>query len=274
MRLWEIYFMKNKKTVVRRQSRFTLVELLVAMGVLLVILGFILQFFISSQKVWTSMAQRNRIYADARVGMDTITTMLQNTFNTSDAIPFKIDRTTSGNHKIYFGTRSSQNLPGGTLKYVSFQRGTNDDKNTLKISVFCDEDSEFSYYFPPFGAVASIMDTDDARGELVTKKLDPPITSPSSANRKYASTLVKGVVAFDIIAYEEKTDSASDKDNGIVFVSGTSDINKKPFLVELRMQVLSPNDFKIWNSLSAGSAKDDFAKERSYTFSRTVFLGK
>ena len=65
----------RKKVSNAAKCRFTLVELLVSMGVLLIILGFILQFFVGSQRLWQSMEQRNSLYADARVAMDVMTTM-------------------------------------------------------------------------------------------------------------------------------------------------------------------------------------------------------
>ena len=116
------------------RRRFTLVELLVSMGVLVIILGFILQFFIGSQRLWQSMEQRNNLYADARVAMDVMTTMLQNSFYSEGGIPFRIDRGTNYRHKIYFATQSSQNLPGGKLKYVSPDDDIVSEARTLGIS--------------------------------------------------------------------------------------------------------------------------------------------
>ena len=49
-------FDMKKKAINTAKHRFTLVELLVSMGVLVVILGFILQFFIGSQRLWQSAA--------------------------------------------------------------------------------------------------------------------------------------------------------------------------------------------------------------------------
>lgn len=248
----------------KKQRRFTLVELLVAMGVLVVILGFVLQFFVGSQRVWTSMEQRNNVYADARVAMDIMTTMLQNTFYSDGGIPFLVDQGTTGKNKIYFATRTMQNLPGGPLKYVTFQRsgsstsGAADDE--LRVSVFCDKESNFGYYFPPYG-LGGVTNLATARTQVVTK-LNDNLTSGT-----YGSVLIPRVTSFEVIPYKLK-DSLS----GIERVTDAT-YDKPPFMVVLKLTMLSPADFKIWEQ-KTGTAKDDFLKENAYTFSRAVYLGE
>lgn len=247
----------------KKQRRFTLVELLVAMGVLVIILGFVLEFFVGAQRVWTSMEQRNNVYADARVAMDIMTTMLQNTFYSDGGIPFRVDQGTAGKNKIYFATRTMQNLPGGPLKYVSFQRGdgtaSGGAEDELKVTVFCDKETDFGYYFPPYG-LGGVTDLATALTKVVAK-LDGNLTSST-----YGSVLIPRVTSFEVIPYKLLNVSP-----GITPVTGTYD--KPPFMVVLKLTMLSPADFKIWNQ-KTGTAKDDFLKEKAYTFSRAVYLGE
>lgn len=244
----------------KKQRRFTLIELLVAMGVLVIIFGFVLQFFIGSQRVWTSMEQRNNVYADARVAMDIMTTMLQNTFYSDGGIPFRVDQGTAGKNKIYFATRTMQNLPGGPLKYVTFQRSSvANEEDRLLIAVFCDREKDFGYYFPPYG-LGGVTNLATALTKVVTK-LDDNLT-----NGAYSSVLVPRVTSFDVIPYK-----LLDVSPGIAPVAGTYD--KPPFMVVLKLTMLSPADFKIWVD-KTGTAKDDFLKEKAYTFSRAVYLGE
>jgi len=251
--------MKNR--AVKTKQRFTLIELLVAMGVLVIILGFVLEFFIGSQRVWTTMEQRNNIYSDARVAMDIMTTMLQNTFYSAGGIPFRVDQT-SGKGKIYFATRSKQNLPGGPLKYVTFQRsgssvtGGGDDE--LRISVFCDKEKDFGYYFPPYG-LEGVTNLDTARTKVVAK-LDDNLTKPA-----YNSVLVPRVTSFDIVAYKQKDDLPG--------IDPLTNADETPFMVVLKLTMLSPADFKIWIQ-KTGADKDSFLNEHAYTFSRAVYLGE
>ena len=274
------------------KRRFTLVELLVSMGVLVIILGFILQFFVGSQRLWQSMEQRNNLYADARVAMDVMTTMLQNSFYSEGGIPFRIDVTDNHRCKIYFATQSKQNLPGSSLKYVSFQLGDGDDsgeKDELKLAVFCSEEKDFSSYFPPYG-LDEIYNVEDALKKLVDK-LDKQLkntTADSDEKEPYGSVLVRGVTSFEIIPYELDTSKSSGFDTADFETTTDSKrvFDEFPFLVELRLTMLSPADFKIWQEMggfdedngdpesSSSAPIVEFRKTHAYTFSRTVFIGE
>ena len=63
---------------IKKQNNFTLMELLVSMGVFCVLLVIMLQFFSSSQKLWVSSEAKRNIYRDGNVAMELICTMLQN----------------------------------------------------------------------------------------------------------------------------------------------------------------------------------------------------
>ena len=280
----------RKQAINTAKRRFTLVELLVSMGVLLIILGFILQFFVGSQRLWQSMEQRNSLYADARVAMDVMTTMLQNCFYSEGGIPFRINRSKEYRHKIYFATQSMQNLPGGRLKYVSFQLGdeskspSTGQDDELKIAVFCSEESDFTKYFPPYGlepvtdfnaALSGVVDKLD--GQLKNTTEDPDRSEP------YGSVLVRNVTSFEITPYELDFDAAT----GFRKISdSTTNYDEFPFMVELKLTMLSPADFTIWKSMSGSddgnteeikstdNARVQFRKTHAYTFSRTVFIGE
>ena len=280
----------RKQAINTAKRRFTLVELLVSMGVLLIILGFILQFFVGSQRLWQSMEQRNSLYADARVAMDVMTTMLQNSFYSEGGIPFRINRSKEYRHKIYFATQSMQNLPGGRLKYVSFQLGdeskspSTGQDDELKIAVFCSEESDFTKYFPPYG-LEPVTDFNAALSGVVDK-LDGQLkntTEDPDRSESYGSVLVRNVTSFEITPYELDFDAAT----GFRKISdSTTNYDEFPFMVELKLTMLSPADFTIWKSMSGSddgnteeiestdNARVQFRKTHAYTFSRTVFIGE
>lgn len=283
----------RKKVSNAAKCRFTLVELLVSMGVLLIILGFILQFFVGSQRLWQSMEQRNSLYADARVAMDVMTTMLQSSFWADGGIPFRIEHpSNSFRHKIYFATKSKQNLPGDDgVKYVSFQLGDGDDsgeKDELKIAVFCRDDEEItslSPYFPPY-TLAGITSVESALDgeEGIKKKLDQQLkntTEDPDVTEPFGSVLVRNVISFVIIPYELDTSGSN------LFKKVTSTpYDELPYMVELKLTMLSPADFKIWQEMGGFDEDDgdpdssssepivEFRKTHAYTFSRTVFVGE
>lgn len=56
---------------------YTIVEVMVAMGIFLVMMTIMMQFFTSAQKVWNAASKKNMMYADARVAMNLMTRELQ-----------------------------------------------------------------------------------------------------------------------------------------------------------------------------------------------------
>ena len=64
----------NRKNIIRN---YTIVEVMVAMGIFLIMMTIMMQFFTSAQKVWNASAKRNMIYADARVAMNLMTREIQ-----------------------------------------------------------------------------------------------------------------------------------------------------------------------------------------------------
>jgi type II secretory pathway pseudopilin PulG len=61
----------------RRNNPFTLLELILAMGILSVIMVLMLSFFSAAQKVWMTSSANAEIYENARVAMDLMTRDLQ-----------------------------------------------------------------------------------------------------------------------------------------------------------------------------------------------------
>lgn len=75
--------MKKKYKVVN----FTLIELLMAMSILLIISVIMMRFSSSAQQIWSNTAQRNAVYADARIALDLMARELQTAMYNNVAIP-------------------------------------------------------------------------------------------------------------------------------------------------------------------------------------------
>lgn len=56
---------------------YTIVEVMVAMGIFLVMMTIMMQFFTTAQQMWNISAKRNDMYADARVAMNLMTREIQ-----------------------------------------------------------------------------------------------------------------------------------------------------------------------------------------------------
>lgn len=254
----------------RRKLKFTLVELIVAMAVFSILLLLMLQFFSGAQRIWNGMEKRNEIYANARIAMDLITAQLQNTFYTNAGIPFVIVNPDSDDSKIYFATRTGDQFPGNSsLKYMTFQRQniaassseTNADQYLLKLAVFCDTTPgtpDFSSFFPPYG-IEPITNFSVATNQL------PARLNGLISNDQFSSIIAENVTSFRIIPYELNSSFNIVQD-------ADSPVEKIPYMVELKLSLLSPEDFTRWRALPAGE-QDEFQEQHEYTFSRTVYLG-
>jgi type II secretory pathway pseudopilin PulG len=71
----------GKKHIIRH---YTIVEVMVAMGIFLVMMTIMMQFFTSAQQVWNAASKRNITYADARVAMNIMTRELQSMLYDND----------------------------------------------------------------------------------------------------------------------------------------------------------------------------------------------
>ncbi len=64
--------------------RYTLIEVLASMGIFVILMMVLLQFFSAARKLWVTSSHRNNLYADARVALDMISTDLQNAMYQND----------------------------------------------------------------------------------------------------------------------------------------------------------------------------------------------
>lgn len=71
-----------------RSIKFTLIELLVSMAVFSVLMGALIGFFNSAQKVFTNSIRRNEMYENAQIAMDLITRDLQSVYYQNEHTPF------------------------------------------------------------------------------------------------------------------------------------------------------------------------------------------
>lgn len=250
--------------------KFTLVELIVAMAVFSILLLLMLQFFSGAQRIWNGMEKRNEIYANARIIMDLMTVHLQNIYYTNSGVPFYIDNTDPDSSKIYFATQARNLFPdGNSQKFMTFQRYTvsaseNAQQEQLRLAIFSSSTKgsptspTYNCFFSPFGATPSIPDFKSATTEL-PKRLDGLIT-----NDDYSDKIADNITMFQIVPYDFNATSG-----GFTRVT-TSTVKYIPFLLEIKLSMLSPEDFELW---VAGGKTDEFRKQHEYTFSRTVYLG-
>ena len=188
----------------RQKSKFTLVELIVAMAVFSILLLLILQFFSGAQRIWNGMEKRNEIYANARTIMDLMTVHLQNIYYTNSGVPFYIDNTDPDSSKIYFATQARNLFPdGNSQKFMTFQRYTvateNAQQEQLRLAIFSSSTKgspTYNCFFSPFGATSSIPDFKSATKEL------PERFKGLITNDDYSDKIADNITMFQIVPYD------------------------------------------------------------------------
>lgn len=256
----------------KRKQPFTLVELLLAMVVFSIMLVLMMQFFSGARIIWSSTEKRNNMYADARIAMDLISTMLQNTIYAEEGIPFYVDgyyTDATGNppplgydSKLYFVTKTKMELPGtGDIRFISFQRGSNADRNQLQIRIWPDDEpatkDDFSLCFPPYSAGNSIPDYKGALNK-VKDQLD-------NATGDNLGILLNNVTGFKVTPMIRSNTS-----NGVTIPS-TSSYEDLPFMIEIQLSLMDKVNYDLWTQMT-GTTAESFKNQHEYTFTRTVFI--
>ena len=249
-----------KKRIIQK---FTLMELLVSMAVFTVLLVLLMQFFSGAQKVWSSSEQKSNMYADARVAMDMIATLLQNTYNSDGGVPFELDR---GDGTIYFASQTHMELKGeNDIRFFKIAK----DGNKLVLRVFADDlDSHgFSYCFPPF-------DTDNTSSGITSRAtaLTKVKNVLDSSSPSQIIDLLDNVTGFAVYGFAKDDAHTA----GVSLI--TADLTTIPYLIEFSVKMLSAENFKRWKDIcgTAGTepqAAKEFRLQHEYTFRRAVFLG-
>ncbi len=78
-----------------QKRHFTLVELMVAMGVLVIMMGFLFQFTIGAQRIWNASSKQTTSFNSAQVLMDVLNNDLQNMCYSNEAgetLPFYLHK--------------------------------------------------------------------------------------------------------------------------------------------------------------------------------------
>lgn len=133
---------------IRKNNRFTLVELMMAMAIFTVISLIMMRFFSSAQQIWSKASQRNEVYADARIALDLIARDLQCALYNNDTsagsrkgiYPFWFQDVKLVNNATYY---SDNNVQWTMLNFITATIA----KPTSASSSIC----ELRYTFVPMG---------------------------------------------------------------------------------------------------------------------------
>ena len=75
---------KFKRRQYSKRHNYTLIEVLAAMGIFIILMTALMQFFTSARNIWVTSARRNELYANARIALDLISRDLQSAMYQND----------------------------------------------------------------------------------------------------------------------------------------------------------------------------------------------
>ena len=283
----------------KRRKSFTLVELLVAVGLLSLIMMLLLQLFSGAQKIWGANEKTGDVYANARVAMDLMADLLNtvqfshgedndgNRLKSRDMI-FSLDtKGTDGTRSsvTFAAIASSRNLPttDNPICFVSFRlaeyKRTKDanSPNTrgLLMVVYSDKKNETTFYnyFPPYGSFGNSRTTakDDLNSNMNAQVVDYVTDRENSGSttdgeNDFCQVIAENVVAFKLTAYYLNDDGELQKK------ADDADVAEPPHMIEIQLTVLDADSYTRWQELT-GTAKNDYLKQHQRVFSRNVFIG-
>ena len=278
--------MLNGKMKKRIVYGFTLLELIVAMGIFSILMLMLMQFFSGAQKIWTAAEKRNAIYADARVAMDLTASMLQTTFYRTEAIPFYIKKDDPpGNGQfdsIYFVSKTGMKLYShatSDLFMVGFfvdntnSTPTNGKKLTLNIRMIGDDKTDSYKFFNSYDP-AKLYDV------LSPKKISNISNDDTDLSLPRGDEIINYVTGLTFVPYEKKgsgTGVAVAKD-----YSDSSAYQCVPYAIQIKLTMIDKASYEKWKLLGGKEEEipnetKDAAKrirlENQRSFTRMVYLG-
>ena len=248
---------------------FTLMEVLVAMGVFLVLMTILLHFFSGAQTLWSGTDGKNELYADARVAMDLMANTLQSQYYEAGNSVFVFGTEQNKTNALFFPVKMPEEYGSGeNLYYLSFI--WNPEQNGgLFLRTLGSRDNQSTYrnlFRPATESGCSHADKASA------------LRSSLGYNADQSELIIGGITELKItpvIGGTPVTYADSVNDDYIAYA---------PFAVKISMQMLGKQQFETWKKLGgvmdSGGVKSgepqpakDFRLANARQFDRLVYLG-
>lgn len=230
-----------------RVRRFTLVELLAAMAVLVVMMFLLFRFIAGAQRAWSVATSSQEVYEKSRIAFDLITRDLQSAVARADDVP--------GQH-IRF-----QQVAADQLRFVSNGVvGATGSDSTPSASLLAEVGYKLNNY-----AFARALE-DGAAPAPGWNIYENRSGAESCVNQQGGfQTVIDGVLGLQFICYNDAL--------GVVSPWIGSGIETGvPYAVDVRMRIMDGKSFNRWQLLSAPE-KSRLESEVALTFSKMIFLG-
>ena len=274
----------------KHKKAFTLVELLIAVGLLSLIMMLLLQLFSGAQKMWIASEKTNNVYADARVAMELMADLINTVqfshgekldsagdvvrdTDTDMIFSLTTGEATDGNYSssIYFISKTARDLPKNSTnpRFISFRL----DEGKLLMTIYSDENSDFYGFFPTYGTGTGTGTRDTAfknGASNLKNKMDAlaPGDDDNGGEKKECQIIAENVVSFKLTAYTLNNSGKLEAQTG----TSADLVKEPPYMVEMQLAVLDRDSYTRWKELS-GNAKTAYLDQHKRTFTRNVFIG-
>ena len=270
-------------------NKFTLVELLVSLGIFSILLVLFMQFFSGMRLAWTNTEKRTAVHGDVRIAMDMLSTLIGTVYYSSAStysgeaghFPFLADQTTTRPGKLYFASKTDYDLPGtNPIRFIGVQvpnagetfglTDTNLYYNLYVTVLSNDASTNNGDVYPRFSPEFLDGSNNEIAPSAALTLLQANLNGKLAAESSHRIELLKYVTDFQVRAYNEEGAAYSD-----------TLLKCVPYMIELRISVLSEEDFKSWVTLKGGAGGAETAEnkakkfrlERQTTFSRRIYIG-
>lgn len=291
--------------MVRMRRNFTLVELLVSLGVFSILLVLFMQFFSGMRLAWTNTEKRTDASYSARIAMDMVAALAGSMYYTNastdimdDAVqfPFLLKRAEAKSDApaaLYFASKTNIDLPGSNpIRFIGVQYATPDNDAAFKFNLSDERKELYALYL----TVISNAEKDGEDKDISAKNSDiyhcfwP---APSFGDPKNTSQVIDADTALtrleEILNGKLKPGSGETpefiklldhvtefkvtllKADGNELHKDTARVTEVPYAIEVTLSVLSDADFETW--LNTGKNKE-FKLKNQMTFTRRIHIGK
>lgn len=270
-----------------RKNHFTLVELLVALGIFSILMVLFMQTFAGMRLAWTNSERRTDSHAGVRVAMDMLSTLTgaayyssASTFSGNEGqFPFQADQTSTRPGKLYFACKTNFDLPGSNpIRFIGVQVpnagenfGLTDTALYYKLylTVLSNEAGvNNGTVYPRFSPEFLDASNNEISASAALTALKSNLDAKLAADTNHRIELLRNVTDFQVRAYDV---------NGNLFAS--TDVYCVPDMIELRVSVLGDEDFSKWTGMKGGvdsaenAAAQTFRLQKQTTFSRRIHIG-
>ena len=285
----------------RRHHKFTLVELLVSLGIFSILLVLFMQFFSGMRLAWTNTEKRSDSHYSVRIVMDMLASLMSNMYYTNAGtdefdkmvqFPFMVKRSGNDSSKpaaLYFASKANLDLPGSNpvrfigIHYANpvnndFKFGLSDERkelHALYLTSISNADKDggdnditsknkniYHRFWPAPAFLDSSDQVTDAKGALeYLVKTLDEKVKPAATGAVESFKLLDRVTEFKVRLFNA---DGSEIDNSV------AESSRMPHSVELIISVMAENDFEAW---IAGGKNDEFKREKQMTFTRRVYIG-